>query len=430
MRESQFFVYIQRIMIAVMFLFTVPVFADITYNPNNCIADINSDCDSTRRQCVAVSGKVFTGWYTADSGGTYIEDLTTYNGTAYAHCATGKFAIAIKTPANKQFVFTRAFSGTLNIDWGDGNTTTSTSTNMYDVSVGTHTYANANTVYVIVLTDASVTNYAGYSNYATIKFGTTPTAIINIYGSLGALFPTNTSLEDTRKSPRFVSSFANATNLVGPLPPNLFQGITVSVSSMFATTFNGCSALSGYLSPGIFDSSLTTSAQSYSNNMFNGTNLDTSCPANTYEVQTSIQKSWLNNKVACESCPLYATSPAGSTSANACACPTNSTLNGGGTECVCDSGYSWNAGYTECTGSSCPMYNGICAVACSDTDMNNLKTSTGSSIPIWGNKITTPSINIQHGNTTCYIPLATGNAPSNSLRINHNGTVYYAVTPQ
>ena len=420
---SQFFEYLCRIITTVFMIavcgFSSAFAAPSSYNTNGCLTDVETDCDSTRRQCVAtVSGKVFTGWWTAASGGTYIEDLSAYNSVAYAHCETGKFAVAIKTPTNKQFSFKRSFTGDLDIDWGDGSTTTSTAGGSWAVSAS-HTYADANTVYVIVLTGANVTTYAGYSSYSTLLFDTTQTAILNIYGSLGALFPSDTSLSANNQSPRFPSAFASATNLVGPLPPDLFKGITVKVSSMFATTFNGCSNLSGYLPPNIFDSSLSTDAQSYSNNIFNGTALVTSCPADTYEVATSIQKSWLNSKVACEKCPLHATSAAGSTAKSDCSCPANSALNNAETECVCNSGYTWDGTACSSSGSACNQ--------CSDTGLNYLKFNNGLSIPICRDKTTTPAINIKHGNTVCYIPLSTSAAPANSLRINHNGTQYYAV---
>ena len=378
-----------------LFLFVViscfvsPVFGVVNYITNNCFDSIDSACDATRRQCEAVLGKVFTGWY--DTNGDYIENLTTYNGDATAGCKNGKFAVVVKAPANGKFAVKREFTGSIDIDWGD-NSAVETSTNKDNTGKTTnHTYATPGHVYVVVLDNVSATNYAGYSGYANVSFPTNPSAILNIHGSLGALFPTNTSFSANNQSPRFYNAFASATNLVGPLPPNLFRGITVKVSGMFAQTFNGCSSLSGYLPPTVFDSNLTTNAQSYSNNIFNGTALVTSCPADTYEVATSISKSYLNNKVACELCPLHATALAGSTSIGACVCPTNSTLNNSQTECVCDSGYTWDG--SVCSASGCAvMYNGVCAVDCSDANMNVLKTASGLTIPVWGNKLTTPAI--------------------------------------
>lgn len=416
MRITQFFAYLQRI-IAVACVATVGVFSSdafgiIAYNTNNCITDIDSDCDTTRRQCEAVSGKVFTGWY--DDSGIYIEDLANHNGNATAHCETGLFAIAIKTPANKQFAVKRAFNGTLNINWGDGNTEAYTIGGAW-TATKTHTYANANTVYVIVLESASVTNYAGYSSYSTVIFDTSPTAILNIYGSLGALFPTYSSLSNP--NPRFPSAFSGATNLVGPLPKNLFVGITGTASSMFSGTFNGCTSLSGYLSPTTFDSSITGVTSAMTSNLFNNTALDTSCPAGTEETTTSIAKNLLGSKVACSVC---AANTYGLGGANLCtACPTGTTSPIGSTSA------------SDCTTSSVcpnnmPRYNGICAVACPGLDY--LKTNSVS-IPVFGNKLTTHAIGVLYNGNTCYVPMESGSG-SNTLNMQYENNQYHAIIVQ
>lgn len=417
MRIPQFFVCFQRV-ITVVFLTTVGLFSPfafgaITYNTNNCITNIDSDCDTTRRQCEAVSGKVFTGWY--DDSGVYIEDLATYNGNATAHCETGLFAVAIKTPANKQFTVKRAFNGTLNINWGDGNTEAYAIGGAWTASKA-HTYPNANTVYVIVFESASVTNYAGYSSYSTIIFDSGQTAILNIYGSLGALFPTYSSLSNP--NPRFPSAFSGATNLVGPLPKNLFVGITGTASSMFSGTFNGCTSLSGYLSPTTFDSSITGVTSAMTSNLFNNTALDTSCPAGTEETTTAIAKNLLGSKVACSVC---AANTYGLGGANVCtACPTGTTSPMGSTSA------------SDCTSSSTcpnnmPRYNGTCLTAC--PTLNYLKTG-GVSIPVWGGeKVTAHAIYVNYNNSTCYIPMESGSG-TNTINMRYGNDQYHAVIIQ
>ncbi|MBO4672629.1 MAG: hypothetical protein J5608_03195 [Alphaproteobacteria bacterium] len=414
---ARFFARFQRVISVVLLttagLFSSFAFGAITYNTNNCISDINSDCDTTRRQCEAVSGKVFTGWY--DDSGNYIEDLTTHNGNATAHCETGLFAVAIKTPANKQFTVKRAFNGTLNINWGDGNTEAYTINGAWTASK-THTYPNANTVYVIVFESASVTNYAGYSNYSTIVFDSGQTAILNIYGSLGALFPTYSSLSNP--NPRFPSAFSGATNLVGPLPKNLFVGISGTASAMFSGTFNGCSSLSGYLSPTIFDPNITGVVASMTSNLFNGTALDTSCPAGTEETATSIAKNLLGSKVACSVC---AANTYGLGGANLCtACPAGTSSPAG------------SVSASDCTSSSTcpnnmPSYNGTCLTSC--PVLNYLKTGNGISIPIWGNKVTTRAIYVKYNNSICYVPLETGGG-TNTINIQYGNDRYHAIVIQ
>ena len=268
----------------------------------------------------------------------------------------------------------------------------------------------------------------------------------------------------------FRNTFNACSNLTGPVPDDLFSGVTGSMKSyMFYRTFYGCSKLGTdgngnsiyFVSPTAFNYSGLSYNSMATSGIFTGTALLTACPAGAYTYHTGYEGAWVvsgsNKAVSCYLCPTgtykqnadttgvestidacldcaagtyndltgqasCALCPVdtynantGSNSVSACiACPVNATAPAGSTSSA------------DCVTACNTFYQGVCAVACSDTDMNNLKTSTGLSIPIWGNKITTPSINIQHGNTTCYIPLVTGGTiPSNSLRINHNGTTYY-----
>lgn len=429
------------------------------------------------------------------------------------------------------FSFYLSARGNFYIDWGDGKIQYIERTGTTNTSYS-HTYSSAGT-YVIRFGGGGVydatTNPNGTQAYNTGNTGAISfsqnTNISTISGNLSKLLPTLSN----GTQPKFYRSFYGCSNLVGSLPPTLFDGFTGSmVSGMFFQTFNGCTNLGKnsiggtstyYIPPNLFGN--LTLNTSYMTNIFNNTGLLTTCPTGKTQKGVKLDRSkvlcecstneytaafdasacvacvtgstvdrattacectntdfyWEPNVCALDcpvaypdydsgatsktecyftdtqscsiyggSCPTYASCSYQNTSNNASCkvyndgndtttcdytdcgntvttCPTNSTLNIGGTACECDIGYNWNAGYTACTSTTT-------CTQCSDTDMNYLKFNNGLSIPVCGNKTTTPAINIQHGNTVCYIPLETGTAPANSLRINHNGTQYYAVGAQ
>lgn len=117
----------------------------------------------------------------------------------------------------------------------------------------------------------------------------------------------------------FDRTFQKCTSL-SRLPNNLFRYITgVPADSMFASTFNGCTGLQGYISPYMFHG-LTVDNVSALNNIFANTTLDTQCPAGTHQVITGFESAW-SDHVACSLCPDGMESYIGANSVNQCFVP-------------------------------------------------------------------------------------------------------------
>ena len=80
--------------------------------------------------------------------------------------------------------------------------------------------------------------------------------IIGIDGSLGAVFPTNDTLETEdreKKQPRFDYLFVDAYNMRGEIPENLFVGVHGPViKGMFDSMFANCKELSGKIPENLF----------------------------------------------------------------------------------------------------------------------------------------------------------------------------------
>lgn len=176
-------------------------------------------------------------------------------------CIENKFQITT-TNDTDHFVFSMSAKGTFYIDWGDGdvekieraNTTMTEYSHNYNTTQSyIIKFGGQATEYITV----SDTGY--YRRGACIFFGAPSesdsehTGLNNTYdklagisGSLGALFPTTGSGGALRNNPRFMSVFRDCSNLTGSIPPNLFTGITGTVSSSaFSHVFNGCSSLTG-----------------------------------------------------------------------------------------------------------------------------------------------------------------------------------------
>lgn len=213
-------------------------------------------------------------------------------------------------------------------------------------------------------------------------------------GSLSAIFPTIDDGSTLAKQPRFIYTFYNANKFTGPLPSTLFSGLSGTFAAyMFRRTFYNNSSLTGYI-PYNFFGSLDPTGASMSNvlqQMFYGASSMTTysnCPSPATENYTlsyaGNNNTNLQNKAVCR--PL-----------SGCA-----------------------TGEYE--------YNSQCYAKCAGTNMNSLKTSSGLTYNLIATKATTPSINIQSGNTTCYIPLETGVGTSPALNIQHGNTTYHAVS--
>ena len=58
--------------------------------------------------------------------------------------------------------------------------------------------------------------------------------------------------------------------------------------------------------------------------------------------------------------------------------------------------------------------------------IDKIKTSTGVVIPLYSNRVTTPSFCVRYNNTVCYADMVLG-SQSGTINIRHNDTVYHLV---
>ena len=56
--------------------------------------------------------------------------------------------------------------------------------------------------------------------------------------------------------------------------------------------------------------------------------------------------------------------------------------------------------------------------------IDKIKTSTGVVIPLYSNRVTTPSFCVRYNNTVCYADMVLG-SQSGTINIRHNDTVYH-----
>ena len=130
-------------------------------------------------------------------------------------------------------------AGEFYINWDDGKSEWITKSDTTNMTFG-HKYASKG-VYNIRL-GGQATAYNTSSTTAAISFSSSASKIASINGSLGAIFGTLSS--DTNNQPRFYHTFYNAYNIRGAIPSDLFAGISgAPASSMFSSTFYGCSGL-------------------------------------------------------------------------------------------------------------------------------------------------------------------------------------------
>lgn len=55
-----------------------------------------------------------------------------------------------------------------------------------------------------------------------------------------------------------------------------------------------------------------------------------------------------------------------------------------------------------------------------------LRTSSGVSVPLWGDKQTSPAIHVRYNDVTCYGNLESGQS-ANAINLKYNGTVYHTI---
>ncbi|MBQ6736334.1 MAG: hypothetical protein IJQ90_02500 [Alphaproteobacteria bacterium] len=329
---------------------------------------------------------VFGAFRIAPAAACTVDEITLSNG----NCETAKFFMDIEIPDdNTKFLFYIAAKGTFYIDWGDGSTTeTVTRTGAsrsqvdhkysydgeYTIRIGgvATEYQNSNTSYGV----SPISLYGGYA---------TPDYLVGIRGSLGALFPTLGT--GNRYQPVFYATFRGCTALKGPIPAELFSGISGAANSyMFREMFYGCTNLDGYIPYNLFDG-ITGITSSHMTDIFkNDTKLATTCPTGTTVYTTGYENYWKPGTSGTSATPRVACKP---------------------DEVACDH-----------------AYNGACPDLCSWA--TQLKTSTGLSFPLYATKVTTVAINVRQNGITCYVPLESGNGGTGSLNLTYNGNTYHA----
>ena len=169
---------------------------------------------------------------------------------------------------NDTFTFYISAGGTFWIDWGDGNVeyVNRNNVNLDECSGNTitlmmfsHTYTEAGKK--VIRLGGLATGYSSVPVNSTLCQTTISfrdnTKLAGISGSLGAIFPTIGGASATvgldpvddaatlnAIQPRFYSTFANCSNLIGPIPATLFNGISgAPANDMFDGTFYSCSGL-------------------------------------------------------------------------------------------------------------------------------------------------------------------------------------------
>ena len=168
-------------------------------------------------------------------------------------CQPNEFTITT-TDNTSSFNFALSAAGTYYIDWGDSTQVVTldapvSSSAMHTVS---HTYKTAGK-YKIQFAGQATEYYPDGQwgmNTSAISF-VNNTNVAEIDGSLGAIFATLTSGEQTQ--PRFKETFKGNTSLNGSIPETLLDGIYGQPSRrMFQDMFRGCTNLGGSIPSNMF----------------------------------------------------------------------------------------------------------------------------------------------------------------------------------
>ena len=235
---------------------------------------------------------------------------------------TPEFTIeTINMSAGSTFSFDISASGTFYVDCGDGGTLSGTGVSGNTITRNdttnaqyTCTYPNSGTHKILFAGDAT-----GYTTSlaAAISFIGNKN-IKTVDGSLGAIFsgsassmfnstfagctsltsiPENLFAGVNGSAKRmFYSTFEYCTSLTS-IPENLVSGVSGSASYMFYATFDGCTGLRGYIPYNTFPGSDVLSVSTMYDT-FNNTTLATTCPAGTEQYITGFESTW-DGKVAC-----------------------------------------------------------------------------------------------------------------------------------
>ncbi len=343
------------------------------------------------RVLIIVFISVFGAFKIAPAVACTSDEITLSDGT----CKPVQFTMTIGNfPSDgADFTFYVSAKGKIYVDWGDGYVETKNlgNNNLNNRMGITRKFYDTQDRYTIRLSgefDAYPTKNTSYSNAVFSLYGgyATPEYLYGISGSLGALFPTIDN-GGKGKQPMFWGAFRGCTNLKGPIPANLFSGISGAANSfMFREMFYGCTNLDGYIPYNLFDG-ITGLGSSHMNDIFyNDTKLATTCPTGTTQYTTGYENYWKPASSGTNSTPRVACKP---------------------DTVVCDH-----------------AYNGTCPDLCSFA--TELKTSSGLSFPLFATKETAVAINIRQNGVTCYVPLESGNGGSGSLNIAYNNTIYHA----
>ncbi len=206
----------------------------------------------------------------------------------------------------------------------------------------------------------------------------------------------------------FPLTFADCAGLTS-VPAGLFSGIDGEpADGMFYGTFDLCSNLTGYVDGSMFKviagSVLPPTSDEeipgpYLDTFAGAEKMDTVCPENTYGV-TKPNSDW--TVAVCSVCPDGTTSPAGSTSIDACVVGT----------VECAPGFAFNSARA-------------CGALCG-AGMTRLNTSSGLSIPIFAAQTTSPTFALSRGDAVCYVDLVAGEA-NGAINVDYKGAVYHTV---
>ena len=116
--------------------------------------------------------------------------------------------------------------------------------------------------------------------------------LAGIDGSLGAIFPTL-----GKSQPVFANTFANCSGLTGPIPENLFSGISgAPAERMFLGTFFGCSGLTGTIPEKLFSGiSGAPAARMFAYTFFACSGLTGTIPENLFSGISGAPAEWMFN---------------------------------------------------------------------------------------------------------------------------------------
>ncbi len=175
-------------------------------------------------------------------------------------------------PVATNFGFRLSAAGKFIVDWGDGTRETIVRPDTQPVTY-THTYATKGE-YTIGMS-GNATAYATeldeelWDLPAAISFDTAGTSsrIRNIWGSLGAIFPTIGDGRAPGTQPRFNGTFSGASFMLS-IPENLFDGVHgAPIEQMFANTFYNCKQIISSIPENLF----AGLAGDVTQNLFSGT---------------------------------------------------------------------------------------------------------------------------------------------------------------